>query len=67
MTRFRQWLIEQLGGFTTDMDVYVVANSTMTAYFNEREKNRRLERECAELKRQLEEVMNNGKDQEGTA
>ena len=67
MGRFRQWLIEQLGGFTTDMDVYVVANSAMTAYFNEREKNRRLERECAELKRQLEEVKNNGKDKEGTA
>ncbi len=55
MGRFRKWLICQLGGVTTEMDIYSVANSAMDAYFNEWEKNRLLERECAELKKKLEE------------
>lgn len=55
MGRFRKWLIYQLGGFTTDMDVYTAALTAIEAYLVLKEEHRLLQSECKELKKKLEE------------
>lgn len=65
----RDWLIKKLGGYTEkEWETNNALQNLMQHQLNRETRARlRLSRECEALKRELEEVKNNGKDKEGTA